>query len=157
MSLSLTIYFSIFVCVNPLDTVTMTLSKFVASLSHFSKQNTATDHDVPHQLRNAATHVLQLRTFSPASAAGTTTRDEMIGILCGCPRLQFIEIHFFFHSFNVFPLNYSRPTHIHPVTLLRSLYFQCLICLQRYGENDLLCLQFGRIDKHIFAGSIVNR
>ncbi|CAD1469571.1 unnamed protein product, partial [Heterotrigona itama] len=43
----------------------------------FFQTNTDTNNDEPHQLRSAATHVLQLRTFSPASTAGTTTRDEV--------------------------------------------------------------------------------
>lgn len=54
----------------------------------FFQTNTNTDNNEPHQLRSAATHVLQLRTFSPASTAGSTTRDEIIRILCGCPRLR---------------------------------------------------------------------
>lgn len=51
-----------------------------ASVAFSQTKHRPTDHGGSHQLRSAATHVLQLRTFSPASAAGTTTRDEMIGV-----------------------------------------------------------------------------
>ncbi|KOX75916.1 hypothetical protein WN51_12346 [Melipona quadrifasciata] len=57
------------------------------SVAFFQTNTDMNNDDQPHQLRSAATHVLQLRTFSPASTAGTTTRDEVTDTLCGCPRL----------------------------------------------------------------------
>lgn len=84
-------------CLPPWDDSKNTVEIRCSSVAFF-QTNTDTDNNEPHQLRSAATHVLQLRTFSPASTAGTTTRDEMIGILCGCPRLRSTKMCFFLSS-----------------------------------------------------------
>lgn len=116
--------------------------------------------DGPHQLRSAATRVLQLRTFSPASVAGTTTRDELIGVLyAGARGYHSLTVHHplslsIYHS----PVKLlSTNTHIHPhSTLSESLEnhkFEQPIRLRRYDVYN----RAGQISSIFFRTNIMNR
>lgn len=134
------ISFDLYTCLLPWVGSNNTVEIRRSSVAFF-QTNTDTDNDEPHQLRSAATHVLQLRTFSPASTAGTTTRDEMIGILCGCPRLWSTKIRFFLSSFIIFLWKYLQLTYHYSYTIFKNYDFKRSIYLNRPDKIYICAIQ----------------